>query len=73
MELRQQLIKDIELLPESVLQAFTLIAREHIALYKKPSVEINNKCRAVYGSGKGMMWIAEDFNAPLDELREYME
>jgi len=32
MELRQQLHRDIELLPESVLQAFCLIAREHIRL-----------------------------------------
>lgn len=30
------------------------------------------KPHPVYGSGKGMMQIAEDFDAPLDELREYM-
>jgi len=27
----------------------------------------------VFGSGKGKMWIADDFDAPLDELKEYME
>jgi len=27
----------------------------------------------VFGSGKGKMWIAEDFDAPLEELKEYME
>jgi len=29
--------------------------------------------RPIFGSGKGKMWIAEDFDAPLDELKEYME
>ena len=32
MELRQQLHKDIDLLPESVLQAFSIIAKEHLRL-----------------------------------------
>jgi DNA-damage-inducible protein J len=27
----------------------------------------------VFGSGKGKMWFADDFDAPLDELKEYME
>jgi len=31
------------------------------------------KPRPVFGSGKGKMWIADDFDAPLDELKEYME
>jgi len=25
------------------------------------------------GSGRGKMWIADDFDAPLEELGEYME
>ena|GEM_PF-2882157 len=29
--------------------------------------------RPVFGSGKGQMWIADDFDAPLEEMMEYME
>ncbi|MDR0325259.1 MAG: DUF2281 domain-containing protein [Oscillospiraceae bacterium] len=34
---------------------------------------IGNKRCPVYGCAKGQMWIAEDFDEPLEELREYME
>jgi len=33
----------------------------------------DTKPRPVFGSGRGKMWIADDFDAPLEELREYME
>jgi len=33
----------------------------------------DTKPRPVFGSGKGKMWIADDFDAPLDELKKYME
>lgn len=26
-----------------------------------------------FGSCRGMIWMADDFDAPLDEMREYME
>ena len=35
--------------------------------------ETKDAKRPVYGSGKGKMWISDDFDAPLDELKEYME
>ena len=34
---------------------------------------VDTKPHPVFGSGKGKMWIADDFDAPLDELKEYME
>ena len=39
MELRQQLHREIDLLPESVLQAFSLIAKEHLRLSAQKSDE----------------------------------
>ena len=34
----------------------------------------HNKPRARFGSGKGsLIYMAADFNAPLEELKEYME
>jgi len=29
--------------------------------------------QSVFGSMKGKVWMAEDFDAPLDDFREYME
>lgn len=40
-----------------------------IVMYEKEAA----KPRPVYGSGKGMMCIADDFDAPIEELREYTE
>lgn len=31
------------------------------------------KKRRQGGSAKGLIWMSDDFNAPLEELREYME
>lgn len=38
-------------------------------MYETEKVET----RPVYGSGKGLMRIADDFDEPLDELKDYME
>jgi hypothetical protein len=69
MELKQQLHDDIELLPEHALTAISVVVKEFIVLMSKPEAA----ARPIFGSGKGQMWIADDFDAPLEELREYME
>lgn len=56
--------------------AINVFVRQVVRQQKIPfeiSVEKVAKPHPVYGSGKGLMQIAEDFDAPLDELREYME
>jgi hypothetical protein len=66
---QDQLINDIRLLPDSAMQAVGMIVKEMIALNRvKESAP-----RPIYGSGKGKMWIADDFDAPLEELKEYMQ
>ena len=69
MSVKEQLINDIDMLPEHALQAVSIIIKEIMALNTKTHAIQ----RPVYGSGKGQMWISDDFDAPLDELREYME
>lgn len=69
MSIREQLISDIKTLPEHTLQAISVIVRELTAKNSKSKEDL----RPVYGSGKGQMWIADDFDAPLEELKEYME
>jgi len=69
MELRNQLMNDIEILPEDAVKAINVVVQQFIILASKTEPT----ARPVYGSGKGQMWIADDFDAPLEELREYME
>jgi len=68
MTLKEQLINDIKLLPDSTVQAISVIVKEIIAL--NPETQTNP--HPVFGSGKGKMWIADDFDAPLEEFQEYM-
>ena len=67
--IKEQLYNDIEQLPEHILQAISIIIKEIVAVNFKHEV----RQHPVFGSGKGQMWIAEDFDAPLEELKEYME
>jgi hypothetical protein len=69
MEIRKQLINDLEILPEHTLRAISGVVKEFLVLTSKTEAT----ARPVFGSGKGQMWIADDFDAPLEELREYSE
>ena len=67
MELREQLINNIGILPEEVVKAINVVVQQFLILATKK--ETTN--HPVYGSGKGKMWISDDFDAPLEELKEY--
>jgi hypothetical protein len=64
---QEELINDIKLLSDTVLQAVGIIVKEVITL-KTTNI---TAAKPVYGSGKGMMWISDDFDEPLNELKEY--
>ena len=74
MELRQQLHRDIEMLPENTLRTVSVFLRDIVMIEFKPTKnpltpeEIVERRKALLGCMKGKMWIAEDFNAPLEEL-----
>jgi hypothetical protein len=68
MSVKEQLIDDINLLPDYTLQAISIIVKDLVVLNSKSKGN-----RPVYGSGKGKMRIADNFDAPMEELREYME
>jgi len=69
MTIKEQLINDIKLLPNSTVEAISIIVKEIIA----SNSEVPSVARPIFGSGKGKMWISDDFDAPLEELQEYME
>ena len=73
MELRQQLIKDIELLPENILLDISSIIKERIALNTKHTNYAVGKRRAAFGCLKGKIRVPDDFNEPIDDFKEYME
>ena len=70
MELRQQLIKDIELLPESVL----VMLSDFISLNIPRIDEVQTKRtrEEFLGCMRGQFKMADDFDAPLDDFKEYM-
>ena len=37
-----------------------------------PEKKPQNRIREIYGKGKNKSWMADDFNAPLDDFAEYM-
>ena len=74
MSVTEQLMNDIKLLPEHTLQAISIIVREIVMLNSKEELEeIKQKRIAAFGSMKGRIWMADDFDAPLEDMKEYME
>ncbi|MCL2089005.1 MAG: DUF2281 domain-containing protein [Oscillospiraceae bacterium] len=51
----------------------SLLIKERIKLNTKKFNDIGEKRRSMFGCMKGKSWVSEDFDAPLDELKEYME
>ena len=70
MELRQQLHRDIELLPENVL----IMVSDFISLNAPQNSEAPTKRtrEEFLGCMRGQFKMAEDFDAPLDDFKEYM-
>ena len=64
MTIKEQLINDIELLPEHILNVISIVVKEFAVLHSKTE-KTEVTARPVFGSGKGQMWIADDFDAPL--------
>jgi len=48
-----------------------------IAINDRPIVRLTpiqpEKPRPKFGSGKGLIWMSDDFDEPLEEFKEYME
>ena len=47
--------------------------KAELFLKKKTDEEKGNLRSALMGKYKGKLWIAEDFDEPLEDMREYME
>jgi antitoxin (DNA-binding transcriptional repressor) of toxin-antitoxin stability system len=62
-----------ELLTEAAKGEEVVIAGEDGATFKLVLTETPSKKRRLIGSAKGQIWMADDFDAPLEDFKEYME
>jgi DNA-damage-inducible protein J len=56
--------------------AVNVFVRQAVRQRKLPfeiTAEATSKPHPVSGLGKGKIWMADDFDAPLEEMKEYME
>ena len=70
--MEQAFLEQIQQLPESVQQEALnyiegLVAK-HTQSVQTPTIDRKN----AFGIWKGQVWMYDDFNAPLDDLQEYM-
>jgi hypothetical protein len=69
--MEQALLEQIQRLPESVQEALNYIeglVAKHNQSVQTPPLDRKN----AFGIWKGEVWMSDDFNAPLDDLQEYM-
>ncbi|MEL6470518.1 MAG: DUF2281 domain-containing protein [Cyanobacteria bacterium J06623_4] len=79
MTLESSIIKNIKKLPETMQQAVLLYTEflvkrstEGDAIQLESVPEVRRDRRGGLGVWKGKIWIADDFDAPLDDFQEYM-
>ena len=65
-----EVIHKIEMLPEGFLKSVS----DYIdfLLMKAKSESVASTSKKKFGTLKGKLWIADDFDAPLDEMKDYM-
>ncbi len=70
--MEQALLEQIQRLPESVqqeaLQYIEGLVAKHNQSVQTPAIDRKD----AFGIWKGDVWMSDDFNAPLDDLQEYM-
>ena len=74
MSIQEQVIEDIKQLPESALKAINAVVKEFLAVKRQQeSSQQKNSREAMFGCLRGQYKIADDFDAPLEDFKEYME
>ena len=75
----KNIIHKLETLPESMVNEvedfIDFLKAKHSKSFPKSKIEESNiveEPKSLYGAAKGLFIIPEDFNDPLDDLKEYM-
>jgi hypothetical protein len=70
--MEQALLEQIQRLPESVQQEALHYIEGLVAKYNQSMQTPPLDRKNAFGIWKGEVWMSDDFNAPLDDLQEYM-
>jgi hypothetical protein len=71
--MEQAILEQLQQLPESVQQQASQYLKTLIAQHTQTQpVPINIRRQDALGIWKGQIWMAEDFDAPLEDMQEYM-
>jgi Protein of unknown function (DUF2281) len=78
--MEQAILEQIQRLPESLQQEALhyiegLVAKHDRSVQAPPLVRVAYRVgnrKNAFGIWKGDVWMSDDFNAPLDDLQEYM-
>jgi prevent-host-death family protein len=67
----------VQALPDLIKEAMSgeevVITQENQPLVKLSPIEQPKQQRIQAGSAKGMIWMSDDFDEPLEDFKEYME
>jgi hypothetical protein len=66
----QIILERLQQLPESAQQEALQFIDQLLAKYQQPKQCMSRK--EAFGIWRGKLWMADDFDAPLEELAEYM-
>ncbi|HEY9849687.1 MAG TPA: DUF2281 domain-containing protein [Leptolyngbyaceae cyanobacterium] len=73
MKIEAAILKNVEKLPESVKQAVLDYTEFLVNRYEKEASKTEKAAkRGGLGTWKGKIWMADDFDEPLEDLKEYM-
>ena len=70
--MEQALLEQIHLLPESLQQEALKYIESLVAKHNKSMQAPKIARKNAFGIWRGDVWMSDDFNAPLDDLQEYM-
>jgi Protein of unknown function (DUF2281) len=71
--MEQVIFEQIQRLPESLQQDALRYIEDLVAQHTQHQQKHTNiERRNAFGIWKGQVWMADDFDAPLDDLQEYM-
>lgn len=73
MKLETAILKNVEKLPESVKQAVLDYTEFLVIRYAEEAAKTEKAARrGGLGIWKGKIWMADDFDEPLEDLKDYM-
>jgi hypothetical protein len=70
--MEQALLEQIQRLPESVQQEALHYIKGLVAKHNQSMQAPQLDRKNAFGIWRGDVWMSDDFNAPLDDLQEYM-